>query len=83
MRTLVSSLGGMSPASRWLLKGGLLVSNTLILCAVLLLLSAGPMSGVTYELHALARYMREICSAVLFLTAFGSAFVEDLSKKRG
>ena len=81
MRILIGNLAGMSPLAGWLLRGGLLVSNALMLCAALLLLAAGPKSGITYGFHALSQTMRDTCSAVLFITAFGSALLEERSRK--
>jgi len=71
----------MSPAARYILRGGFMVANALMFSSALLLYKALPLGSDTYELFALSENMRQLCLAVLFFAIFGSAYAEQ--KKLG
>lgn len=81
MKEISKKLREMSPVAREILRSGLIVANVLMFGSLLLLWFAGPETGSTYELHAMSQTMRDTCVGVLFVVVFGSAFIEEQSKK--
>ncbi len=81
MKKIISNLKKMCPASRWLLKGGLMVACSLLLGSIILACWAGAWSLDTYYIHRCADTMREFAPVILFLTVFGSAWWEERYRK--
>lgn len=83
MRNVAKNLKRMSPACRWLLKGGLMLTSALLFCSIVLSAYAGSWSLDTYYLHRCADTMREMAPVILFITVFGSAWWEERYRKTG
>lgn len=77
MKRVFHRLRQISPPARSILKGGLMVSCTLLLSTVLFLLKAFPLSEHTYGLLQYALQLKDCTFTVLFITIFGSAFIEE------
>ena len=72
----------LSPAVLYIMRGGLMVANALLLSSAAFLYSALPFDGAAHQFVALSRSLRDACAAVLFFTVFGSAFVQERSSRR-
>ena len=81
MKTIWERLRAMGEATHTILRGGLLVSCTLLFCSLVLSLVAGPPAFDTYYLHDAALAMRDMSPGILFIAVVGSAYVEAQTKK--
>ena len=71
----------VSPPAAYILRGGLMVSNALLISSIAFLYAALPYNGASHQFFSLSQSLRETCSAVLFFTIFGSAFAEQSVSK--
>lgn len=67
----------VSPMAVYILRGGFMVANALLLSSAAFLYAALPFDGTAYSFMALSQNMRDACAAVLFFAVFGSAFVQE------
>ena len=65
-----------------LLRGALLLSSTMIACALLLFLQDGGFTAAGYDSYRSARELMSMSALALFLAALASAFVEELTMSR-
>jgi hypothetical protein len=66
----------MNPVTHSILRGGLMISCTLLVCSLFLILWAGTENYGNYFLYGCAHTMQEMAPAVLLITAIGSALSE-------
>lgn len=82
VNTVLQRLKDMGMASYTILRGGLLVTCTLLLCSLAMTLAAGPKNFDTYYMHAVAQTMREMAPGILLITVTFSAWCESNAKRR-
>ena len=81
LKTVWKRVREMSETSHTILRGGLLVACTLLICSLGIILFAGPECFDTYFLHDVARAMREMAPGILFIAVVGSAVGETQAKR--
>lgn len=80
-KTVIKRVRTMGEASHTILRGGLMIACTLLLCSLALMLAAGPETFDTYYLHGCAAVMRSMAPAVLLVAVIGSAWGESNGRR--
>lgn len=75
-------LRSMSEVSFTILRGGMLVACTLLICSLAIMLAAGPANFSTYYMHACAMAMFEMAPGILLITVIASAWCESNAARK-
>ena len=71
----------MSRPAYLTVKYCIILSNILLVAALLIRIYAGPYSASTYELHHLVRELYTMPQAILLISGIGSLVMEDLANR--
>lgn len=74
---LIKRISRMCPASREILTRALQLSCVMALCALCLLINAGPMTAESYDTYLLAKEMITLPQAILLVATIASAMAEE------
>jgi hypothetical protein len=78
---ITNRIAAMNTVSQSILRGGLMIAVTLLICSALYLLLADPLNADTYELYKLSDTLREIAPVALFLTVIPAVWLETQKEK--
>ena len=81
-KRLYTRLDQMTDHTYTLLRGALLLSSTMILCALALYLQSGGPTVAGFEAYMVARELIALSSVSLLVAVIGSAIVEELTMKK-
>ena len=82
LKRLRTRLDQMTDHTYALLRGALLLSSTMALCAVVLYLASGGPTIAGFEAYKAAQELITLGSLTLFLAVIGSVIVEELTMER-
>ena len=83
LKRFCTRLNQMADPTYTILRGALLLSCTMTVCALILFLHSGGPTIRGFEAYKIARELMSLGALTLFIATIASAIVEELAKKRG
>lgn len=77
LKPIFQRMDEMSAPARYILEKGLMLSCTLLFCAVLLKSFAMPMSPENYQIHMLAKSLWDMTLITFLEATLGCTFIEE------
>ncbi|MCL2827749.1 MAG: hypothetical protein FWD99_03340 [Oscillospiraceae bacterium] len=82
LRRVIARLNQMTDITYALLRGALLLTCTMILCALALFIASGGPTLAGFEIYKAARELMALSTITLLLATIGSAIVEELTMEK-